>query len=180
MNQYKNMGFQKLYTFLPLGIVYVNATLKFEPAHNKTYNKIFVTCKDSAQPVQSHSMVRFLVYPSLDSVEAVEDSCDQRSFCIFFFQKTGFDISYSLHEMADKILTNQTRGITRVEGFYFIALTLYATQLIVYQKEAKLDNKTFYAILFYSLSALPRNRIRVEPLTTYVIKMIKMLEQLTF
>ena len=39
----------------------------FEPAHNKTDKKIFVTSKDSDQPVHSPSMARVLVYPSLDS-----------------------------------------------------------------------------------------------------------------
>ena len=41
-------------------------------AHNKTYNKTCVTFKDSDQPVHLLSMARVLVYPSLDSLEAVE------------------------------------------------------------------------------------------------------------
>ena len=51
--------------------------IRNEPAHDKTYNKIYVTSNDSAQPVHPPSMT-FLVYPSLDSLEAVEDTCDQR------------------------------------------------------------------------------------------------------
>ena len=52
--------------------------LKFEPAHDKTYNKACVTSKDSDQPVDPPSMARVLLYPSLDSPQAVEGICDQR------------------------------------------------------------------------------------------------------
>ena len=44
----------------------------------KFYNKICVTTKDSNQPFHPPSMARVLVYPSLDSLEAVEDTCNQR------------------------------------------------------------------------------------------------------
>ena len=44
----------------------------FEQEHEKTYNKLWVTSKDSAQPIHPPSMARFLVYSSLDSLEAVE------------------------------------------------------------------------------------------------------------
>ena len=49
----------------------------FEPAHGKTYNKNCATSKDSDQPVRPPSMVR--VCFSLNSLEAVEGTCDQRS-----------------------------------------------------------------------------------------------------
>ena len=48
-----------------------------EQVHDKTYNKTCVTSKDSDQPVHPPSMARVLVYPSLDSLEAVEVTCDQ-------------------------------------------------------------------------------------------------------
>ena len=37
-----------------------------------------VTSKDTDQPVHSPSKTRFLLYPSLDSPDAVECTCDQR------------------------------------------------------------------------------------------------------
>ena len=46
--------------------------------HNKTYNKSCVTSKDSDQSVQPPNMARVLLYPSLGSLEATEDTCDQR------------------------------------------------------------------------------------------------------
>ena len=49
-----------------------------EPAHDKTYNKTCVTNKGSDQPVHLHSMARALVYSSLNILEAVEGTCDQR------------------------------------------------------------------------------------------------------
>ena len=51
--------------------------MMFEPAHDKTY-KTCATNKDSDQPVHLHSMARVLVYPFLDSPEAVKGICDQR------------------------------------------------------------------------------------------------------
>ena len=48
-----------------------------EPANDKTYNKTCVTSKDSDQPVHSPSMARVLFYPSLDSLNAEEGTCDQ-------------------------------------------------------------------------------------------------------
>ena len=52
------------------------------PAHDNTYNKICVTSKGADEPVRSHSMPRVLVYPCLDSPDAVEGSCDQRRLII--------------------------------------------------------------------------------------------------
>ena len=51
-----------------------------EPAHDKTYNKTCVTSNDSDHPVHPPSVARPLVYmyPSFDSLEAVEDTCGQR------------------------------------------------------------------------------------------------------
>ena len=50
--------------------------MPYEPAHDKTYDQACVTSKD--QPVHPPSMARVLVYPSLDSREAVKGPCDQR------------------------------------------------------------------------------------------------------
>ena len=47
-----------------------------EPAHDKTYNKTCVTSKD--QHVHSPSKAIVLIYPSLDSPDTVEGTCDQR------------------------------------------------------------------------------------------------------
>ena len=44
----------------------------------ETYNKTFVTSKDSDQPVHPPSVTRVIVYQSLDSPEAVKDTCDQQ------------------------------------------------------------------------------------------------------
>ena len=49
-----------------------------EPPCDKTYNRICVTSKGSDQPVYPHSMARVLIYHSLDSLEAIEGTCDQR------------------------------------------------------------------------------------------------------
>ena len=65
-----NIG-EKIYQVYPV-------TIRVESAHDKTYNKTCVTSKDSDQPVHPPSMARKLVYPSWDSLEAVEDTCDQR------------------------------------------------------------------------------------------------------
>ena len=48
------------------------------PAKNNNNNKTCWTSKDSNQDVHSPSMARVLVYPYLDSPDAVEDICDQR------------------------------------------------------------------------------------------------------
>ena len=45
--------------------------------HDKTYNKICMASKDSDQPIHLPSMARVLIYPSLNSQEAVEGLCDQ-------------------------------------------------------------------------------------------------------
>ena len=44
----------------------------YEPARDKTYNKVCVTSKYSDQPVHPPRTARLLVYFSLDSLEAVE------------------------------------------------------------------------------------------------------------
>ena len=54
------------------------STFTIEAAHDKTYSKTCVTSKVSHQTVHPSSMARILVYPSSDSPEAVEGTCDQR------------------------------------------------------------------------------------------------------
>ena len=56
-----------------------NSTLvaKFEPVQDKTYNKICATRKKT-QISLCQWMARVLVYLSLDSMKAVEGTCDQR------------------------------------------------------------------------------------------------------
>ena len=49
-----------------------------EPVHDKLYNKTCMTSKDSDHPVYPPNMSRVLVYPSLDSPEDVNGTCDQR------------------------------------------------------------------------------------------------------
>ena len=44
----------------------------------KSYNKTCMTSKDSYQPVHPSSTARVLVYLSLDSLDAIEGTCDQR------------------------------------------------------------------------------------------------------
>ena len=51
--------------------------IPYETVHDKTYNKTCVTSKDLDQPVHPPSKARVLVYLSLDSLEAVEGTCDQ-------------------------------------------------------------------------------------------------------
>ena len=48
------------------------------PVYDITYNKICVTSKDWNQPVHPPNMASILVHPSLDWLEAVEGTCDQR------------------------------------------------------------------------------------------------------
>ena len=55
--------------------------LQYEQAYDTTYNKTCVTSKDSAQHVHPPSMAMVLVYLSLDSLDAVEGTCDQRTVC---------------------------------------------------------------------------------------------------
>ena len=50
----------------------------FEPGHDKTHSKACVASEDSDQPVHRPGMARVLVYPILDSSEAVEGTCDQQ------------------------------------------------------------------------------------------------------
>ena len=61
-----------------------SSQVSYESAHDKSYNKICVTSKDSGQPVHPISMARAHVYSSLDSPEAVEDTGDQRSLIRLF------------------------------------------------------------------------------------------------
>ena len=49
-----------------------------EQAHDKIYNKIYVTSKDSDQPVHPSCMAKFSFIPLLHSLEAVEGISDQR------------------------------------------------------------------------------------------------------
>ena len=58
--------------------VYITS-ITIEPVDDKTYNKTYVTSKDSDQTVHLPSMARVLVYPSLDTCrpEAVKGACDQ-------------------------------------------------------------------------------------------------------
>ena len=51
-----------------------------EPVHNKIYNNICVTSKDSDQPVHPPSMPTVLVWLSFDSLEATEGTCIQQRF----------------------------------------------------------------------------------------------------
>ena len=53
-------------------------TIIKETAHDKTYNETCLISKDSDQPVHPPSMTRVVVYPSLDSPEAVEGMCNQQ------------------------------------------------------------------------------------------------------
>ena len=48
---------------------------EYEPVHDKSYNE---TSEVSDQPVDPSSMARVLIYPSLDSPEAVKLTCAQR------------------------------------------------------------------------------------------------------
>ena len=47
-----------------------------KPVHDKTYNKTCVTSKESDEPVHQASMTPILIYPSLDSLDAVEGTCN--------------------------------------------------------------------------------------------------------
>ena len=47
-----------------------------KPVHDKTYNKMCLTSKDSAQPVHPPSMAKILLYPSLNSLKAIEGIFD--------------------------------------------------------------------------------------------------------
>ena len=51
--------------------------MKYKPAHD-TYSKTCVTSMNSEQFVHPSSTVRVLVYPSLDSLEDEEGTCDKR------------------------------------------------------------------------------------------------------
>ena len=64
------------FNYVPHFIIYRSITT--ELAHDKTCNKTCVTNKDSDQPVHLPITAMILVYPSLDSPEAVEGTCDQR------------------------------------------------------------------------------------------------------
>ena len=61
--------------------------LIIDPVQDKTYNKTCVTNKDSDQPVRPHSMAMNFFYPSLDSQETAEGTCDQKvsdqNVCLF-------------------------------------------------------------------------------------------------
>ena len=57
---------------------FIHYLLIFEPAHDKTCSKTYVTSKDSDEPVHPLNLERVLVYPSFNSLMAVEGTCDQR------------------------------------------------------------------------------------------------------
>ena len=61
-------------------LLFFHQNLIFESAQDKTYNKTCVTSKDTDQPVHPPSMARVLVYPSLDSQEAVEGTWNLQNF----------------------------------------------------------------------------------------------------
>ena len=70
--------------FAALGSSFISkyfSAIIIEPVHNKTYNKTN-TSKISHQSVRLLSMARVLVYPSLDSLEAVEGIWDQQILCV--------------------------------------------------------------------------------------------------
>ena len=64
--------------FVMHGLILAFLLRIYEQAHGKTYDKTCVTSKDSDQPVRPPSLASVLVYPSLASLEVVEDTCDQR------------------------------------------------------------------------------------------------------
>ena len=51
---------------------------KYEPAQDKTCNKTCVTSKDADQPLHATSKAMVFLYSSLDSLEAVEGTCEQQ------------------------------------------------------------------------------------------------------
>ena len=54
---------------------------EYEPARDKTYNRTIrhvSLSKDSGYIVHLPGMARVLVYPSLDSLESVEGTCDKQ------------------------------------------------------------------------------------------------------
>ena len=55
-----------------------DCVLLYEPELNKTYNKTSVTSKDSDKTKHHHSPARVLVYPALDSLAAVDGTCNQQ------------------------------------------------------------------------------------------------------
>ena len=69
-----------MHRFIRIFTVHISEKKKtpFEPVHDETYNKNCVTSKDLDQPVHPPSMARILVYPSLDSLESVDGTCDQQ------------------------------------------------------------------------------------------------------
>ena len=56
----------------------IEARIIFESAPDQTYNTTCVTSKDSDQHVYLPGIAMVLVNPILDSLEAVEGTCDQR------------------------------------------------------------------------------------------------------
>ena len=63
------------------------STKTYEPAHDKTYSKTYVTNK--YQPVHPPSMARVLVHPSLDSLEDVEGTLQSAKTLIRLCRCTG-------------------------------------------------------------------------------------------
>ena len=56
----------KLFSFKQKVFIYflISPQNMIEPAHDKSYNKTFVTSKDSDQPANPPSMAKVLIYPS--------------------------------------------------------------------------------------------------------------------
>ena len=109
------------------------SNIENEPAHDKTYNKTCVTSKDSDLPVHPPSVTKVLVYPSLNCLEAVEGTYDQRrlrsacayaqadrslrwahmSFCLFCHERTQmFNSSFP---------TDRSKTVPLVQ-FFFVCL----------------------------------------------------------
>ena len=70
-----------------------------QPAHDKTYNKTCVTGKDSDQPVHPPSMARVLIYPTLESPETTDGTCNQRSLISLRWSHCRF-----CHKLAQSVI----------------------------------------------------------------------------
>ena len=61
-----------------MGLHYLLTHIIIWASAQQNLQKTCVTSKDSHQPVHPPSITRVLIYPSLDSLEAVKGTCDQR------------------------------------------------------------------------------------------------------
>ena len=57
--------------------MYIKVLTEYDPVHDKTYNKTYVSSEDSDQPIHTQ-YGKDHDYPTLNSPEAIEDPCDQR------------------------------------------------------------------------------------------------------